>query len=109
MALNKEPLGQNRFMENSAFLITHATSSFTAWDMLGAPKQFTIYSKDINQTKILCGGETGSDRTVVPTKSDSDVISSLQLFSKTLTCTIHLSIRESRDHLCINPILWMRI
>ena len=38
-------------------------------------------------------------------KSDSDTIFCLQLFSKTLTCTLHLSLRESRDHLCINPIL----
>ena len=29
--------------------------------------------------------------TVVPTKSDSDVIFCLQLLSKTLTCTLHLS------------------
>ena len=43
--------------------------------------------------------------TVVPTKSDRDVIFCLQLFSKTLTCALHLSLRESRDNLCINPIL----
>ena len=42
--------------------------------------------------------------TVVPTKSDSDVIFCLLLFSKTLTCTLHLSLCESRAHLCINPI-----
>ena len=29
--------------------------------------------------------------TVVPTKSDSDVIFCLQMLSKTLTCTLHLS------------------
>ena len=29
--------------------------------------------------------------TVVPTKSDSDVIFCLKLLSKTLTCTLHLS------------------
>ena len=29
--------------------------------------------------------------TVVPTKSDSDVIFCLQLLSKTLTCTLYLS------------------
>ena len=29
--------------------------------------------------------------TVVPTKSDSDVIFCLQLLSETLTCTLHLS------------------
>ena len=43
--------------------------------------------------------------TVVPTKSDSDVIFCLQLLSKTLTCTLHLSENESIDHLCIKPIL----
>ena len=42
---------------------------------------------------------------VVPTKSDSDVILCLQLLSKTLTCTLHLSMCESNNHLCINPIL----
>ena len=41
----------------------------------------------------------------MPTKSDSDEIFSLQLLSKTLTCTLKLSLRESRDHLYINPIL----
>ena len=45
--------------------------------------------------------------TVVPTKSDSDVKLCLQLLSKTLTCTLHLSIRKSIDHLSINPILWI--
>ena len=40
--------------------------------------------------------------TVVPTKSDSDVIFCLQLLNKTLTCTFHLSYRESIDHL-IDP------
>ena len=47
----------------------------------------------------------GSVAAVVPTKSDSDVIFCLQSLSKTLTCTLHLSIRESINHLCINPIL----
>ena len=42
---------------------------------------------------------------VVPTKSESDEILCLQLLSKTLTCTLHLSQNESIDHLCINPIL----
>ena len=43
--------------------------------------------------------------TTVPNKSDSDVIVCLQLLSKTLNCTLHMSHSESRDHLCINPIL----
>ena len=29
------------------------------------------------------------------------------MLSKTLTCKLHLSERESIDHLCINPILWI--
>ena len=47
------------------------------------------------------------DSTVVPNKSDSDVMLRLQFLSKTLTCTLHLSMHESIDHLCINPILWI--
>ena len=42
--------------------------------------------------------------TVVPTKSDSDIIFCLKLLSKTLNCTPLLSLGESIDHLCINPI-----
>ena len=42
--------------------------------------------------------------TVLPTKSDTDEIFCLQLLSKTFICTFILSLRESRDHLCINPI-----
>ena len=45
--------------------------------------------------------------TAVPTKSDRSVIFCLQLLSKILTCTLHLSLRESIDHFCINPILWI--
>ena len=47
--------------------------------------------------------------TVLPTKSDSDVILCLELLSKTQTCTLHLSYRESIEHLCINPIMKDRI
>ena len=43
--------------------------------------------------------------TVLPVKSDSDVVFCLQLLCKTLFCTLHLSLRESIDHLSINPIL----
>ena len=43
--------------------------------------------------------------TVVPTKSDSDDIFCLQLLCKTLTCTLHLRLRESVYHLGIHPIL----
>ena len=55
-----------------------------------------VWNKDEEMTK-LC--------TVVPTKSDSDIIFCLQLLSKILTCIVHLSQRELIDHLCINPIL----
>ena len=41
--------------------------------------------------------------TVLPAKSDSDGMFCLQLLSKTLTCTLHLSLCELIDHLCINP------
>ena len=41
---------------------------------------------------VVLGALLGNKRvgTVVPTKSDSDVIFCLQLLSKTLTCTLHL-------------------
>ena len=38
--------------------------------------------------------------TVVPTKSDSDVIICLQLLSKTLTCTVLPSKSDSDDTFC---------
>ena len=43
--------------------------------------------------------------TVLPAKSDSDILFCLQLFNKILTCTLHLSYCESIYHMCINPIL----
>ena len=43
--------------------------------------------------------------TILPAKSDSDVVFCLQLLSKTLTCTLHMSKCKSMDHMCINPIL----
>ena len=48
-----------------------------------------IYSYNISHRNILNALIAGI--TVVPTKSDSDVILCLQLLSKTLTCTLHLS------------------
>ena len=75
-----------------------------------------ISNSDFSPSPILEGQLSFSDRimttssminTVVPTKSDSDVILCLQLLSKTLTCTLYLSISESIDHLCINPIQWI--
>ena len=46
--------------------------------------------------------------TVLPAKSDSDVIVCLRLSSKTITCTLILRLCKSMYHLprmCINPIL----
>ena len=43
--------------------------------------------------------------TVLPAKSDGDVVFCLQLLSKTSTCTLHLCFREFIDNLCINPVL----
>ena len=56
----------------------------------------------------ICSLPSGRNQlitTVMPTKSDSDIIFCLQLLSKTLICTLHLSLCESIGHLCINPIL----
>ena len=49
--------------------------------------------KRSKQVKILINAQAGESRgtTVLPTKSDSDVIFCLQLLSKTLTRTLHLS------------------
>ena len=43
--------------------------------------------------------------TVLPAKSDSDIIFLLIIVRKTIMCTLHLSYWELIDHLCINPIL----
>ena len=43
---------------------------------------------------------------VVPTKSDSDVILCLQLLSKHYVCT-SLELKRIDRFLCINPILWI--
>ena len=48
------------------------------------------------------GKRLNSRSTVVPTKSDSDVIFCLQLPSKILTCSFYLRKGKSIDHLCIN-------
>ena len=45
----------------------------------------------------------------MPAKSDSDVVFCLRLLSKTFTFTLHLSQCESIDHMCINPILRIRL
>ena len=46
-----------------------------------------------NANLLAASGAFGKSHlgTVVPTKSDSDAILCLQLLSKTLTCTLHLS------------------
>ena len=66
-----------------------------------------IHIKKEKKKKSLNTRLTCTNGTVVPTKSDRDVILCLQLLSKILTCTIHLNYLESIDHLCINPILWI--
>ena len=43
--------------------------------------------------------------TVLQAESDSDILLCLLLLCKTLTCTLHLSLCEWIDQLCINPIL----
>ena len=48
-------------------------------------KKTSKYDQEISQLQIT------KDSTVPPVKSDSDVIFCLQLLSKTLTCTLHLS------------------
>ena len=50
---------------------------------------------------------TSNGYTVVPTKSNSDVILCLQLPSQTLMSKLHLNQLKLIDHLCFNPILWI--
>ena len=47
------------------------------------------YICDMLNFQIYFG--VSADATIVPAKSDSDVVFCLQLLSKTLTCTLHLS------------------
>ena len=55
---------------------------------------------------LIAGVRSMCGITVVSTKSDSDIIFSLQLLlSQILTCTSHLRLHESIDHLCINTFL----
>ena len=51
--------------------------------------------------RVPCPPSTIS--TVVPTKSDSDIIFCLKLLSQILTCTPHLCLHKLIDRLCINP------
>ena len=68
-------------------------------------------SSFITSRPALSSPSTWDDNknTVVPTKSDSDVTFCLQMLSKTFTFTLHLSLCESIDHLCINLIGLYRI
>ena len=61
---------------------------------------FNVYCRELAPGVVSLTGDRakGDDSkhctdnsTVVPTKSDSDVIFCLQLLSKTLTCTLHLN------------------
>ena len=80
---------------SNAFLYTRKPSTFDL-----DSTAFTVLSS----VSVLVNKKTNIHTTVVPTKSYSGVILCLQLLSKTLTCTLHLSYSESIDHLCINPI-----
>ena len=42
-------------------------------------------------------------------QSGSDVLFCLQLLCKTITATLHLGLRESMDHMCNYPILWIEL
>ena len=66
------------------------------------PKEVAVESPELSPLLVLQASNTyflfrAKQRdgmiivTVVPTKSDSDVMFCLQLLSKTLTCTLHLS------------------
>ena len=81
-----------------------------------ACKSLTVLLSDLNHNatrckqNILCVESDvigRDDSTILPAKSDSDVMFCLQLLSKTLNCTHHLGSRDSKDLLCINPILWI--
>ena len=45
------------------------------------------FTAERRQVELLC---IYSSSTVLPAKSDSDIVFCLQLLSKTLTCTLHL-------------------
>ena len=62
---------------------------------------------DMTETRFLdCSPERDDILacTVMPAKSDSDVVFCLQLLSKILTYTLRFCLFKSIDHLCINPI-----
>ena len=52
-----------------------------------------LHLRSLNQQFVICSLENIKSicGTVVPTKSDSDVIFCFQLLSSTLICTLHLS------------------
>ena len=61
---------------------------------------FIFEKKNKNKSRKSEYTEMRLFATVVPTKSDSDVILCLQLLSKTLTCTLHL-MYENRSITCL--------
>ena len=76
--------------EYVVILKTEQTTS-TGLETMGAPRLQTLVPQQIT---LMEPGEVSSlivYSTVVPTKSDSDIIFCLQLLSKTLTCKLHLS------------------
>ena len=52
-------------------------------------RKFQAYNNYANAKKVFI--KTSARTNVVPAKSDSDVLFCLQLLSKTLTCSLHLS------------------
>ena len=77
--------------KNKSFFITWESSKLIfveiSQNLIKSPQIFFVYLTDFNPQFKACMQCT----TVVPTKSDSDAIFCLQLLSKTLTCTLHLS------------------
>ena len=63
----------------------------TVWFLFQKIKEFR--DDELHHHDIGLENDAEKVTTVVPTKSDSDVILCLHLLSETLTCTLHLSLR----------------
>ena len=81
------------------FICDFCTKKSRFWGLVKAYRQHCKILQTIivyYRYQVLKSGKekylyTYTDTTVVPTKSDSDIKLCLQLLSKTLTCTLHLS------------------